>query len=61
MPLSFPNYVIKKIHLDNVGEFKSQAFNDYCMSIGIDVEYLVARAHTHAQSGLAKALIKDIK
>ena len=33
----FPNYPIKKIHLDNAGEFTSHAFNDYCMSIGINV------------------------
>ena len=43
----FPNYAIKKIHLDNVGELKSQAFNDYCMSIGIDVEHPIAHTHTH--------------
>ena len=33
----FPNYPIKKIHLDNAGEFISHAFNDHCMSIGINV------------------------
>ena len=38
----FPDYTIEKIHLDNAGELKSQAFNDYCMSIGIDVEHPVA-------------------
>ena len=41
----FPDYTIEKIRLDNAGELKSQAFNDYCMSIGIDVEHPVA--HTH--------------
>ena len=50
----FPNYAIKKIHLDNAGELKSQAFNDYCMSIGIDVEHPIAcaraRAHTHTHT-----------
>ncbi|CAH9069169.1 unnamed protein product, partial [Cuscuta epithymum] len=35
----FPDYSIKKIRLDNAGEFTSQSFNDYCMSIGIDVEH----------------------
>jgi hypothetical protein len=41
----FPDYPIKKIRLDNAGQFISQAFDNYCMSIGIDVEYLIA--HTH--------------
>ena len=45
--LDYPN---KKICLDNVCEFTSQAFNDYCMSIGIDVEHLILRAHTHTHS-----------
>ena len=55
----FPNYPIKKIHLDNAGEFTSHAFNEYCMSISIDVEHLVA--HVHTQNGLAESLIKRLK
>jgi len=46
----FPDYAIKKIRLDNAGEFTSQAFIDYCMSIGISVEQPVA--HVHTQNGL---------
>ena len=42
----FPDYPIKKICLDNAGEFTYQVFNDYCMSIGIDVEHPVAHTHT---------------
>ena len=42
----FPDYLIKSIRLDNAGEFTSQAFNDYCMSIGITVEHPVAYVHT---------------
>ena len=42
----FPDYPIKSIRLDNAGEFTSQAFNDYCMSIGITVEHHVAYVHT---------------
>ena len=42
----FLNLPIKKIRLDNVGEFTSKSFNDYCMSIGIDVEHFVAHTHT---------------
>ena len=55
----FPDFPIRKIRLDNAGEFTSQAFNDYCMSIGIDVEHLVA--HVHTQNGLAESLIKHLK
>ena len=47
----FPDYLIKTIRLDNVGEFSSQTLNDYCMSIGINFEHLVA--HVHTQNGLA--------
>ena len=52
----FLDYPIREIHLDNAGEFTSQAFNDYYMSIVIDVKHLVA--HTHTQNGLAESLIK---
>ena len=48
----FLDYTIKKIRLDNAGEFTSQSFNDYCMSIGITVEHSVA--HVHTQNGLAE-------
>ena len=37
----------------------SQTFLDYCMSVGIDVEYLVA--HTHTQNGLVESLIKHLQ
>nr|GEV30249.1 putative copia-like polyprotein [Tanacetum cinerariifolium] len=49
----------KTIRLDNVGEFTSQTFNDYCKSIGICVENSVA--HVHTQNGLAESLIKRIQ
>ena len=42
----FPDYLIKSIRLDNAGEFTSQSFNDYCMSIGITVEHPIAYVHT---------------
>ena len=42
----FPDYTIKAVRLDNAGEFTSQAFNDYCMSIGITVEHPVAHVRT---------------
>ena len=46
----FPDHPVKKNCLDNAGKFYSQTFLDYYMSVGIDVEYLVA--HTHTQNGL---------
>ncbi|KAK2376223.1 putative mitochondrial protein [Trifolium repens] len=55
----FPDYPVKKIRLDNAAEFSSQAFNEYCMSIGIDIEHPVA--HVHTQNGLAESLIKRIQ
>ena len=43
----FPYYSIKIIRLDNVGEFTSQTFINYYMSVGINIEHHVA--HTHAK------------
>ena len=54
----FPDHPIKTIHLDNVGEFSSQAFLDYYMSIGIDVKHHVA--HVHFQNGLTEFFIKQL-
>jgi hypothetical protein len=55
----FSDYPIKTIRLDNAGEFTSQSFNEYCMSIGIDVEHSVA--HIHTQNGLAESFIKRLQ
>ena len=52
----FPDHPIKTYCLDNAGKFSSQTFLDYCMSIGIDVQYSIA--HVHTQNGLAKFVIK---
>ena len=41
------------------GEFTSRSFDDYCMSLGIDVEHNVP--HVHTQNGLAKSFIKWMK
>ena len=54
-----PDYPIKSIRLDNAGEFTSKTFDDYCMSIGIEVEHPVP--HVHSQNGLAEATIKRIQ
>ena len=55
----FPDYPIKSIRLDNAGEFTSHTFDDYCMSLGIDVEHPVP--HVHTQNGLAEAFIKRLQ
>ena len=55
----FPNHPIKTIHLDNAGEFSSTVFHDYCMSLGIEVQYPVAHTHTH--NGLAESFIKHLQ
>ena len=47
----FLDYRIKKICLDNAGEFIFKAFDDYCMSVGIEVEHPIA--HVHTQNSLA--------
>ena len=55
----FPDHPIKTIRFDNVGEFLSQTFLDYCMSIGIDVQHPVA--HVHSQNGLVESFIKRLQ
>ncbi|KAG7568080.1 GAG-pre-integrase domain [Arabidopsis thaliana x Arabidopsis arenosa] len=55
----FPDFPLKTIRLDNTGEFTSQAFNDYCMAMGVTVEHPVA--HVHTQNGLAESFIKRIQ
>ena len=55
----FPDHPIKTIRLDNVGEFSSQTFLDYCMSISIDVQHPIAQVHS--QNGLAESFIKRLQ
>ena len=55
----FPDFPIKSIGLDNAGEFTSRSFNDYCLTIGIDVEHYVA--HTHTYNGLVESFLKRLK
>jgi hypothetical protein len=43
---NYPEYRIKSICMDNVVEFSSQVFNDYCMAQGIEVQYSVPHVHT---------------
>jgi len=52
-------YPIKKIFFNNIGEITSHAFHEYCISIGIEVEHLVA--HVHTQNRLVESLLKRLK
>ena len=52
----FSKYAIKKGRIDNAGKFTSQSFDDYCMSMGIDVEHPFP--YVHIQNGMADSLIK---
>ncbi|KAM1407736.1 hypothetical protein ACFX2I_008345 [Malus domestica] len=54
-----PDYPIKSIRLDNAGEFTSKTFDDYCMSVGVEVEHPIP--HVHTQNGLAEAFIKRLQ
>ena len=50
------DYPIEKIRLDNTGDSTyHQTFHDYCMSIEMDIEHLIA--HVHVQNGLVKSLL----
>ena len=55
----FPDHPIKSIRLDNAGKFTSKTFDEYCRSVGIDIEHPVP--HVHAQNGLAESLIKHLQ
>ena len=59
LQVQFPDYLIKAIRLDNAGEFSSQTFTDYYMSVIINIEHHVA--HTHTQNDLAESLIKRLQ
>ena len=59
LQVHFSNYPIKKIRLNNASEFICKSFDDYCMSVEIEVEQPIAHAHT--QNGLAEAFIKRLQ
>jgi hypothetical protein len=35
LKVEHPEHQIQSIRMDNVAEFSSRAFNDYCMALGI--------------------------
>ena len=55
----FPKFPIKYLRMDNALEFRSYAFEDYCVASGISLTYLVP--YEHSQNGLAEAFIKKIQ
>ena len=57
--VQFPDYPIKGIRMDNIGEFTSKSFDTYCGSLGIEVDHPVTYVHT--QNGLVESLIKHIQ
>jgi hypothetical protein len=56
---NYPEYQLQSVTLNNVAEFSSRAFNDYCMTQGIEVQHSVSYVNT--QNGLTESLIKRIK
>jgi hypothetical protein len=55
---NFFEHRLQSVRLDNVAEFSSRTFNDYCMTQIIEVQYSVSYVHT--QNGLTESLIKRI-
>lgn len=45
--------------MDNIGKLTFKIFNDYCTSVGIDIQHSVP--HVHTKNGLAKSLIKRLQ
>ncbi|GJX85706.1 putative zinc finger, CCHC-type containing protein [Tanacetum coccineum] len=56
----FPDYTVKRVRLDNAGEFTSHAFNDYCMSVRIVVEHSVAHVHTQNEQANCETEVQKI-
>jgi len=59
LKVQHPGHQIKSIRMDNVAEFPSHVFNDYCMALRIQVQHSIPYVHT--QNGLVESLIKRIK
>lgn len=55
----FPEYHVKFLHMDNVLEFRSYAFEEYCTAIGIILTYSATYEHSH--NGLAEGFIKKFQ
>lgn len=55
----YPNNNIKTLRVDNAQEFRSHAFEDYCVASGISLTYSVP--YEHIENSLAEAHIKKIQ
>ena len=55
----FPEHPIKFLRMDNAMEFRSHAFEDYCIASGITLIY--SMSYEHSQNGLAKAFFKKLQ
>lgn len=55
----FLDHPVRILRVDNAGKFTSKTFNDFCTSLGIDVQYPVA--HVHFQNGIVESLIKRLQ
>ena len=55
----FPDSPIKYLRIDNSLEFRSHAFEEYCVATGITLTYSVP--YKHSQNGMAKVFIKKIQ
>jgi hypothetical protein len=56
---NYSEYRLQSVRLDNAAEFSSWAFNNYCMTRGIELQHSVPYVHT--QNSLTESLIKRIK
>ena len=63
MILRFRNHFLDNqmcfLIMNNALEFKSQAFEDFCTTLGIELTY--SMPYEHAHNGLAEAYIKKIQ
>lgn len=48
----FPDFSMKVLQIDSGGEYTSSTFDNFCIAIGLDAQYLVP--HIHFQNGPAK-------
>jgi hypothetical protein len=55
----FPENFIKILRVDNVGEFTSKSFDNFCTAAGIDTQYPVS--YVHFQNGTVESVIKRIQ
>ena len=50
----YPQYPLKRIRVDNAGEYTSKAMEEYCKASGTDLEMSVAHAHNSVAENMVK-------